>query len=302
MNDTRSINEMIQGRPWSHDREHRPRFMTFVAQAAVGSMFAYFILFVVPFAASVTERDITQWASMLIPLAAFTFFLVLGLGVGVLPGVIIWACTRSQAEPLHRILRCAIAAIILLPGWAYVALLIYGERPRAVQQLWLVGWLVLPAIMIGLLTHSRLRLGQELVRRGEEVKPVSRVLAGLTGVVLRITVGLLFMESVVTVIGLNASRILRQELVWATLMCGHFTASLLVVFLRSDFRFVTAVAAIALVPLVIALITLPESAEVARYILYGYLALWAMFLLSRWRQTDVALSFLNEEIRYYLID
>jgi hypothetical protein len=32
------------------------------------------------------------------------------------------------------------------------------------------------------------------------------------------------------------------------------------------------------------------------------LALWAMFVLTRWRQTQVALSALEEEFRYYLID
>jgi hypothetical protein len=36
--------------------------------------------------------------------------------------------------------------------------------------------------------------------------------------------------------------------------------------------------------------------------LMAYLVLWAMFLLTRWRQTYQALSVFGEEMRYYLID
>lgn len=38
------------------------------------------------------------------------------------------------------------------------------------------------------------------------------------------------------------------------------------------------------------------------YIAANFLLVWAVFLLTRWRQTPVALSFLKEEFRYYLID
>jgi len=34
----------------------------------------------------------------------------------------------------------------------------------------------------------------------------------------------------------------------------------------------------------------------------GYLAAWAIFLLTRWREIYAALSVLGEEIRYYLSD
>ncbi|HEV2835823.1 MAG TPA: hypothetical protein VGW58_10925 [Pyrinomonadaceae bacterium] len=295
MNDTRSIDETIQGRPWRPYREHRLPLMTFVAQAAVGSMFAYFILFVVPLFWSRYEPN-------LIVLVVCALFLILGLIVGVLPGVIIWACTRSDAEPLNGIVRCAIAATILFPGWAYFALILFNEHPRPDQQLWLLGWILLPAIMIGLLTHSRLRVGRELVRGGEAVRRLSRLLAGLTGFVLRIVVVSLFMESVVTLIYLQKNADLYNELIGAMLLCGHLTASLVVVFMRTDFGFVAALSAIALVPLIIWIVTFPVMFDTFRYVVLAYLGVWAMFLLSRWRQTDVALSFLNEEIHYYLID
>jgi len=295
MNDTRSIAEMIQGRPWNPYRIRQLPLMTFVAQAAVGSMFAYFILFVVPLFWSRYEPNL--WV-----LLVFTLFLILGLIVGVLPGVIIWACTRSDAEPLNRIVRCAIAAIILFPGWAYFASFIFGEGNAPLEpKLWLIGWILLPSIMIGLLTHSRLRIGRELVRGGEAVRRVPRVLAALTGFVLRIVVVSLFMESVVAVIFLQKNPD-HNEITWATLLCGHLTASLVVVFVRADFGFVAALSAIALVPLIIWMVTFPLMFDTFRYVVLTYLAVWAMFLLSRWRQTDVALSFLNEEIHYYLID
>jgi hypothetical protein len=278
---------------------NRPRVMTFIAQAALGSMFAYYVLFIVPLFLSGHTGGPLDLGWILVALACF---LVLGLFIGVLPGVIIWACSTGHG-PLHQIFRCIIAVLLLFPGWLYISLIVFGgDRPRPDQQLWLLGWLVLPSIVIGLTTGSRLRIWHELVRGGEAVGRVPRLFAGLTGLVLRMAVVLLFIASVPSLIALEKYQKLQHELIWTMLLCGHFTASLLVVFLKSDFRFVAAVAAIALVPLVIALIALPESLEVARYVLYGYLALWAMFLLTRWRQTDVALSFLNEEIHYYLID
>jgi hypothetical protein len=37
-------------------------------------------------------------------------------------------------------------------------------------------------------------------------------------------------------------------------------------------------------------------------VLIGYLAVWAAFLIARWSRTHLALAFLKQELRYYLID
>ena len=268
-----------------------PRLKTFIGQAVASAVFSHFLTFVL--ACAMTTENIGFW------LAALPCFLFLSLFGSVPAGFIIWACTRSDAQPLRPAYRCLIALLVLSPGWLYLSWIAFMATASA--QLWMVAWLFLTAIAIGLLTHSRLRVGRELVRGGAALKRTSRVLAGFSGVVLRLFVVLLFMESMVAVICLSKATD-QAELIWAVLLCGHFTASLFVVFLRTDIAVLTALSVIALAPAIVLFLKFPGMTETLRYIFIGYFGLWAVFLQTRWRQTDDALAFLNEEIHYYLID
>ena len=272
-----------------------PSLRTFAGQAIAASLLAHFLLFVAPCVLSQTNWD--KLASACFLLAGFLFLSLFG---GVPAGCIIWACTRSDARPVHWAYRSVIALAVLLPGWLYLSCLAFSDVRS--MQLWVLAWLLLPAVTIGLLTHSRLRLGHELVRRGEAVGRLSRVLAALSGVVLRVVVVLLFMETLVAVIYLAKAPARRDQLIWTALLCGHFATSLLVVFLRTNFVLLAPVSAVALAPLFIAFYSFPVVLDLFRHVVTAYIALWVVFLLSRWRQTDFALSFLNEEIHYYLID
>jgi hypothetical protein len=238
-----------------------------------------------------------DWGFWLFALPCFLFVSLFG---GVPAGFIIWACTRSGAKPLRGAARCAIALLVVFPGWFYFSWIEMYAGPA--ERLWLLGWLIVAAVTIGLLTQSRLHVGPELVRGGDAVTPGSRVLAGLSGVVLRVSVVLLFMESVVATISFVKTTNQQDELRWVMLICAHFGTSLFVVFLRSNIAVLTALSLIALAPLVIVFVKLPQMTETIRYVFGGYFALWAIFLITRWRETDNAVAFLNEEIHYYLID
>ena len=293
MTSTTIIDTRIKRSPLVLQATAPPRLKTFVGQAIAGAMLAHFVVFLLPCLLTGTE-SVGFW------LFGLPFFLFLSLFGGIPAGFIIWACTRSDARPLHRAYRCAIALLVLLPGWLYVSSIAFSAI--ASVQLWMLACLLVPGLMIGLFTHSRLRVGRELVRGGEAVGRGSRVLAGISGVVLRLAVVLLFMESVVGLVRLLYQPTTNNELIWTTLACGHFTASLFVVFSRSHIGLLTALSAIALAPLIILFVKLPGMTETLRYVFNGYFGLWALFLQTRWRQTDDALAFLNEEIHYYLID
>ena len=289
MTSTTIIDTRVQRQPRvMMARAGLPRLKTFVGQAIAGAVFSHFIVLVL--ACLAEPIDLGFW------LAALPVFLFMSFLGGVPAGCIIWACTRSDARPLHPVYRCVIAVLVLGPGWFYLRGLTGGG------QLWGLGWLLLPAVMIGLLTHSRLRVGHELVRGGEAVRRGSRVLAGFSGVALRVSVVLLFMEGVLTAICLLKMANQQDELLWAVLLCGHFAISLFVVFSRAGIAVLTTLSFIALAPLVIVFVRCPQMTEKLRYVFGGYFALWALFLLTRWRETDDALAFLNEEIHYYLID
>ena len=271
-----------------------PRLKTFIGQAIAGAVFSHFILFVF---ASATQ---TNWDSLTSAGFVLGAFLFLSLFGGVPAGFIVWAWTRSSAKPLHPVYRCVIALLVLFPGWLYVSLVAFITTAEA--KLFLLAWLLLPAVTIGLLTHSRLLVGRELVRGGEAVRLSTRVLAAVTGVLLRVTVVVLFMEAVAVSVYLYKTPEGQDALIWILLLCGHFTASLFVVFLRSDIGLLTMLSVIALAPAIVLVAKLPGMTDALRYVCIGYFALWAMFLLTRWRETDNALAFLNEEIHYYLID
>ena len=271
-----------------------PRLKTFVGQAIAGAVISHFVLFVLASAVG------NNWESIASAGFVLMVFLFLSLFGGVPAGFIIWACTRSEAKPLHPAYRCVIALLGLLPGWLYVSWIAFIATTDA--QIFLLAWLLLPAMTIGLLTHSRLRVGRELVRGGEAVRRTTRVLAAVTGVLLRVTVVLSFMESLVAAVYLYKTPDGQDEMIWVLLLCGHFTASLFVVFFRTDIAVLTTLGLIALAPLVIVFVKFPQMTETLRYLFGGYVGLWAVFLQTRWRQTDDALAFLNEEIHYYLID
>lgn len=271
-----------------------PRLKTFIGQAIAGAVFSHFVLFV---SASAVGNNWDSFTSAGFVLIVFLFLSLFG---GVPAGFIIWACTRSFAKPLHPAYRCVIALLVLFPGWLYVSSVAFVTTAEA--RLFLLAWLVLPTVSIGLLTHSRLLVGRELVRGGEAVRLITRVLAAVTGVLLRVTVVLLLMESVVASVYLYKTPDRHNELIWVLLFGGHFTVSLFVVFLRTDITMLSALSVIALLPAVIVFVKLPGMTETLRYVFGAYFALWAMFVLTRWRETDHAVAFLNEEIHYYLID
>jgi hypothetical protein len=295
MTSTTIIDTRIKRSPLVLQPAHRsPGLKTFVGQAIAGAVLSHFVVYLIP--CLWVDRDgVGFW------IFALPFFLFLSLFGGVPAGFIIWACTRSGARPLHRASRCLIALLVLLPGWLYVCSIAFAATGTV--QLWMLAWLLVSAITIGLLTHSRLRLGRELVRGGEAIKRLSRVLAGLSGVLLRLTVVLLFMETLVAAIRLYyLDGLPHNQLIWATLLCGHFAASLFVVFAKTDVELLAVRSAVAMVPLFLALFIFRELSEPLRYVAGGYLALWALFLVTRWREIDRAFAFLNEEIHYYLID
>jgi hypothetical protein len=269
-----------------------PSLKTLAGQAVAGSVFSHFVVFLIP--CLLSQVDFGFW------LIALPFFLFASLFGGVPAGFIIWACTRSDARPLHWAYRCGIALLVLLPGWLYLSSIMFGAV--ASVQLWFLAWLLVPALVIGLLTHSGLRVGRELARGGEAVGGTSRVLAALSGVVLRVLVVLSFMESFLATICLARAPNFQQELILTTLLCGHFAAGTIVLFVRTDLELLAIIASIALAPLIIAFVTFPQLTEILRYVFAGYIGWWVMFVFTRSRQLDRVLSFLNEEIHYYLMD
>jgi hypothetical protein len=235
------------------------------------------------------------------------FVMVCGLAAGPVVGLLIWMFSRLARGPLHVINRSSIAILVSALGWFAIWLWVFGDTPTPEAQLWLLEAIVIPGIVMGLVTGSRLRLWRELVRRGEASGKVLTVLAGFTGAILRVPIVLLFMTSLLVLISeLQVDYRLNEyspaSLVPIVLTFTHFALGAVVLFVRVRFSVLALLTAVAVSPLIVSLTTATQVQRETYYIFFGYVAVWAMFLLTRWRQTQLAFSFLNEEFRYYLID
>jgi hypothetical protein len=273
----------------------QPGLSTLIAQASVGCIVASYVLILILILLVPHSRN--DWLVFWIPP-----LFVLGPAIGTLAGLLIWTGGKIARRSLSATLRTVIGGWIVAVTCVVLALSL-SWKPTIEAQLWLVASIIVPGLGIGLFTNSRLRVWPEFVRQGEAVRRAPRILAGLTGLVLRPIVVFFFMNSLIILLArLQSSNSDEAAWPWPALIFSHCAASLLVLFSRRKTSDLFLLALIANAPIAAALIQFRVSMPNLEYVALPYLGVWAMFLLTRWRQTDSAFSFLNEEIHYYLID
>jgi hypothetical protein len=237
---------------------------------------------------------------------AAPLMLSFGVATGLPSGLLIWAGSRAAKRTLHFVNRSALGVLVVAVAWFFYWLLCIQETPTGEAQLWLAESIIVPGVTIGLVTGSRLRLWRELVRAGEANGSVLRILAGFTGTILRISVVFLFVNWLFGLISAlqvhyQISEYPLSALVWPALFFVHFALCVVVLFARLKLPVLALLTAVAMTP-VAATLWVTDIPKLELYFVLSYLALWAVFLLTRWGQTQVALSVLKEELRYYLID
>lgn len=297
MTHTTSIDQMIRERHvYAPPVARRPDVANVMAQAAVGFIAANFLLIVARMLLVHNSHNIAY-------LFALPVVFVFAFAIGVPAGLFVWAGFEVAGYILNNIYRSVIAVAIITPAFVAFALVLNAPFPPEHEQLWVLAMILAPAIGVGLVTGSRLRLWHELDRGGDRVGSTLTFLAGFSGVLLRTTVVVLFMVSCIALIGILQSSYYQQtDRIWAILAFAHFSPALLLVFARTKIELLMPLAVIVTAPVAVRLFVLPELWDLVRYVAIAYLALWGVFLLTRWRQTQVTFSVLNEEFRYYLID
>lgn len=265
---------------------------TVIGQSAAGYITGNFVLIVSIILLIPKSTDAE--AVLLVPL-----LLICGLLISVPAGLSISVISQLAHRPLNTVYRAAIGFVIVVLAWLVFAAL-FSWPPL---ELWALGSILVSGIGIGLVTGSRLRPWRELSRQGDLVGPVLRVFAAGSGIVLRVTVVFFFMVSCIAlIIILQSSYYQRIDRIWSIAAFAHFTAALVVLFARIRIELLLPLAVIVNAPMVARVFIPPKFDELGSYVTIWYLALWATFLLTNWRQTPVAFSFLKEEFRYYLID
>ena len=302
MTETTSIQNFMRERHAFAAVIRQPGLATFVAQAAIGSFCGSFIVLI--------ARILLVYQSYnALLIFSLPFLTMLGLATGIVAGFLIWAASKEADGRLLGITRSLMG--VLVTGLAWFALWYYWlkEEFSSDKLPWMLAVAIVSGLSIGLLTGSRLRLWRELVRGGETKTTLLKILAGLIGLVLRSLVVLLFLSTLVMTIASLQEYYLDPEpgvpetkyLVWTLLLFGHFATGVFILFARMRFWPLVLLTVISVSPVIASLwsiVVYPPD----RDFIYGYLGAWAVFLLTRWRQTDIAFAYLNEELRYYLID
>lgn len=273
-----------------------PGLGRFMAQAAIGYIVANFALIVARIL--LVPAHSNDW---------FVFWLVavfvISLGVGSAAGLIIFLRAVTLRHSPNAIYRSVIGMVVVAALWFYLALSLDWEPRTSVQQLWALAVIVVPGIGIGAVTNSGFRLWHELVRQGEAVRRLPKILSGFTGLVLRPVVVFMFMCCLIVLIArLQPAYLGEPGWRWPALLCAHFGAGVAVLFARLKTSLLFPLALIANAPIVAVIVQFHSSQPDVPFVGIPYLSVWAVFLLTRWRETDLAFSFLNEEIHYYLID
>ena len=158
-------------------------------------------------------------------------------------------------------------------------------------------------LITGLVTGSELQPWRELVRGAKALPTQSRLLTGTTGLLLRVIVLFFLMDVIIATVCTAQTNYELQNAVTTFIALGHFVAAAAIVFARMKFWLLLPFALIVNLPNAYFLrASIKQNDVFSAYATVGYLAVWAIFLLTRWRPTYTALAFFKEELRYYLID
>lgn len=303
MTETTSIGRVVLERRVYAPVIRQPGFATLLAQAVVGSFFGNVVAVI-----ATVLLDYHPYNSFYV--FSLPFLLAGGIATGVPAGLLVWAGGKLAHGSLLTITRSLVGIFVMSLAWFLFWSLWGRQEISRTGLLWALPLVLVPGVMIGLVTGSRLRLGRELVRRGEADATALKILAGLTGLVLRVVVVFLFLASLILEVATLQSYFLdsapsenlRRLLVANSLLFGHAALGVVILLVRLKFSPLATLTAIAAAPLVAVFWALSEMDEVTRIIILGYMGFWGVFLLSRSRVIDLALSALNKELRYYLID
>ena len=228
------------------------------------------------------------------------FLQVIGIILGLFQGLVVWGWMRLAEHHLSWGYRVAIGVLtatmfVLLWFWIWV--------PRLTDHLLPLAIYFSICIALSLAAGSVLQPWRELVRGAEAMPQQWRPLTGITGFFLRVVVVFFLMESTLATIVNLQLRYSPKELAFELTALVHCIAAFAIVVARLRFWLLLPLALLVNAPVVLWLTKVTKDFDVFWfYLVIGYLALWTVFLLSRWSGTYSALAIFKDELRYYLID
>lgn len=149
------------------------------------------------------------------------FFVLVGILLGVIEALIVWVCTKIDGDNFSPAIRAALPtgiAILIFAGIYYrnVASYPYYDRPVLSTDLLIAAAFLLPPIVIiGFVTGSSLRPWRALTRGSEVTR--SRVLAPVSGLILRSLIVFGVMNSIIALASTLKAEFRRSDLIFAVI-------------------------------------------------------------------------------------
>jgi len=265
-----------------------------------GMVVGAFVSFLFPLSAMLLDREngynflLISWLPVII---------ATGMGFGVFEGVFLWAFSYIAGHRLNKLARAA-AGIVVLTLMIVTFDYFYSDRP-IIHYASLRYWLSLIAffspvgVVFGLVSGSSFNPVSELLRG--TTPPRWLALNGVTGFVLRVLVIYATLDSTLMLIWTTQLEGRQHETIFITIAVCHCIAASVILFTRMPFWLLLLLALLINFPVVV-LVTDVLTHWIAQDAVIAYLTLWAAFLLCRVSVPPAVLSFVKQEIRYYLID
>jgi len=276
-----------------------PGLGRFLSQGIVVGAFASFLF---PVLAMLVDRK-NGYNFLLI--SWLPFILATGMAFGLFEGLFLWAFSYIAGHRLNALARVAVGIVViamLIVTFDYF----YSDRPiihngSSQDWLFLIAFYFPVGVVFGLVSGSKFNPVSELLRG--TTPPRWLALNGITGFLLRVLVIYATMNSILIVIWTMQRERYQREYIFAAIALSHCIAATVILFTRMPFWRLLLLALLINFP-VATLITdvFTEEQFANRYSIIAYLTLWTAFLLCRITVPHAALSFINKEIRYYLID
>jgi len=227
-----------------------------------------------------------------------------GIGQGVFIALIIWTSTKLVGKHLWTISRVLIAWLSTVLFWA---LLIDSRRTDQAAILVTIDWHVVAffiaiPVCFGLIVGSRLKLWRPLLYGIGPMKTKPQLATCITRFSLVLATVFFLMESVVTLIALKSVAYQKSDLQFVLLAVSHFSVGALLALIRIRFILSSALALIVNIPVFILFNKQNGESWFLFCLIFGYLALWSSFLLSKSKLVTSVSHIVAEEFRYYLID
>lgn len=276
------------------EEKRPPGIWTFISQGAVIGVIIEYLLVV----SSMLRRP-NFYNFLFIP--ALPGFLGVAMVAGISAGLVTWAFSRISGRGLGTPIRSMLGVLSVTGVYAVVYLSVPSNpyEPES-NYLEILLFILVVGTISGMFIGSGLRPWPVLSRGMNNHK--SDLVAKVSGLVLRLLIVFGLMESVVLLISTLQLNYRRADMVFTLFALGHFFTASIIVFARLKFVPLSLLAFIANVPVGSLILDFPDKTLIGFYISFGYLIVWAVFLLSRSALMQTALFEFKKELRYYLID